>query len=307
MTLFMTIVMACTAQRNFLYLCDEDFPKAIPILKRPDIKGVQILYNWKTLEPSKGQYDFAAITKTLAFLTPLHKKLFIQVQDRFFSPEARNIPDYLLNDPAYNGGLVPQHDNDEVNKTPTRGWVTEQWNPAVRQRFQLLIEALAKAFDGKIYGINLPETSADIDTSEDSKGFTSDWYFEAETANILFARKVFIRSFVVQYANFFPGEWNNDHHYMSRMFALAEKNKIGLGGPDIVPYKAAQMNNSYRFFHLYKGRLALVAMAVQEPTLEYINPKTGKPFTREEFVSFAGGYLGVNIIFWSLSAPWLRQ
>jgi hypothetical protein len=306
----MTIIMACTGQRDsihhFLYLAEEDLPKAIPLLKRPDIEGLQILYNWKTLEPSKGQFDFSAISETLAILNTRHKKFFIQVQDRFFSPEARNIPDYLLNDPTYNGGLVPQHDNAEVNKTSTNGWVTEQWNPAVRHRLQLLIQALASAFDGKIYGINLPETSAEIDTSKDTKGFTSDRYFEAEIANILFARKVFKKSFVVQYANFFPGEWNDDRHYMSRIFALAEKNKIGLGGPDIVPYKAAQMKNSYPFFHSYKGRLALVAMAVQEPTLEYINPQTGKPFTREEFVSFAGDYLGVNIIFWSLSAPWLK-
>ena len=29
-------------------------------------------------------------------------------------------------------------------------------------------------------------------------------------------------------------------------------------------------------------------MAVQEPTLTYTNPETKKPFTREEFVAFAG-------------------
>ena len=67
------------------------------------------------------------------------------------------------------------------------------------------------------------------------------------------------------------------------------------------------MNNSYPFFNQYKGKLALVAMAVQEPTLTYTNPKTNRKFTREEFVDFAGNYLGVNIIFWSASAPWLRQ
>jgi hypothetical protein len=66
------------------------------------------------------------------------------------------------------------------------------------------------------------------------------------------------------------------------------------------------MNNSYVFFNQYKGKLRLVAMAVQEPTLTYTNPQTKKTFTREEFVDFAENYLGVNIIFWSASTPWLR-
>ena len=80
-----------------------------------------------------------------------------------------------------------------------------------------------------------------------------------------------------------------------------------MGGPDIVPWRKAQMNNSYPFFNRYSGKLDLVAMAVQEPTLTYTNPKTEKKFTREEFVAFARDYLGVDIIFWSVSAPWLSE
>jgi hypothetical protein len=48
-------------------------------------------------------------------------------------------------------------------------------------------------------------------------------------------------------------------------------------------------------------------MAVQEPTLTYTNPQTGKRFTREEVVAFATDYLGANIIFWTVQAPWLRR
>jgi hypothetical protein len=40
-----------------------------------------------------------------------------------------------------------------------------------------------------------------------------------------------------------------------------------------------------------------MTMAVQEPTLRYIHPATGKPFTRDEFVGFAGDHLGVDVIF----------
>jgi hypothetical protein len=93
---------------------------------------------------------------------------------------------------------------------------------------------------------------------------------------------------------------------MSRAFEFAHANGIGLGGPDIVPYRKGQMKNAYPFFNQYKGKLSLVAMAVQEPTLTYTNPETKKPFTREEFVTFAQDYLGVDLIFWATASPWLK-
>ncbi|MEM1053412.1 MAG: hypothetical protein AAGI28_15090, partial [Pseudomonadota bacterium] len=53
--------------------------------------------------------------------------------------------------------------------------------------------------------------------------------------------------------------------------------------------------------------LRVVAMAVQGPTLTYTNPKTGMKFTRQEFESYAVSKLNVDIIFWSLQTPWLKD
>lgn len=296
---------AMAAPQNFLFTDSDELTQIPKLLQRPDIGGVQIVYSWKSLERAKDKYDFSQIEKDLAQIGA-DKKLFIQLQDRFFQVEDRNVPAYLLQDPVYGGGLVPQTDNPGENQPIGYGWATQQWNPAVRERFQRLLQALAQKFDGRVFGINLPETAVEVDARRDQTGFTCDKYFAAELENVGFARKVFKKSHVVQYVNFWPCEWNNDHEFMSRMFAFAEANRIGLGGPDIVPYKKGQMNNSYPFFHRYKGRLNLVAMAVQEPTLTYTNPKTGKRFTREEFVDFAENYLGADIIFWSTTTPWLK-
>lgn len=293
--------------QNYIYTSSGDLQKIEKMITRKDIGGVQIVYNWRSLETAKDTYDFSRIEKDLEYLTKLDRKLFIQLQDRFFEPQARYIPDYILNGKEYNGGLVPQYDNPGENKPVGNGWVTQQWNPAVRQRYQKLIEELAKKFDGKIQGINLPETAIDIDMKRDKTGFSCDKYFQAELDNLKFARNAFKKSYVLQYVNFFPCEWENDHQYMSRLFDFANKNNIGLGGPDIVPDKNAQMKNSYPFFNKYKGKLPLIAMAVQEPTLTYKNPKTKKNFTKEEFVNYAENYLGVNIIFWSVESPWLKQ
>lgn len=292
---------------NYFYTSSSDLTGMSNLLKRPDIGGVQIIYNWKDLEPAKDDYRFSKIEDDLRFLNKNHKKLFIQIQDRFFSADAKSVPQYLIDDPTYSGGIVPQNDNVGENQPASSGWVAQQWNPKVQERYQLLLQALAKKFDGRVYGVNLPETAIDLDLNTDESGFSCNKYFNAEIDNMAVARKAFKKSYVVQYVNFWPCEWQNDHQYMSRVFEYAVKNKIGLGGPDIIPNKNAQMKNSYPFFNQYKGKLPLVAMAIQEPTLSHINPKTDKPFTKEEFTDFGENYLGANIIFWSTASPWLKE
>jgi len=291
---------------NFLFMDSDELAGHAALIERADIEGVQIVYNWKALEKAPDQYDFSRVRSDLEFVEKRGKKLFAQVQDRFFEHEHRNIPRYLLEDPVYTGGLAPQADNPGENQPAGSGWVTQQWNPAVQKRFQALLAALAQEFDGRLYGVNLPETAADIDLKRDRTGFDCDRYFEAELQNAEFARRVFSKTHVVQYVNFWPCEWEDDRKYMSRTFALAEQRRIGLGGPDIVPWRKGQMKNSYPFFNRYKGKLPLVAMAVQQPTLTYRNPATGKRFTHAEFVEFARDYLGVDVIFWSVTSPWLR-
>jgi len=299
--------ISAAAPLNFIFTNSDDLRAQGSLLRRPDIAGAQLVYSWRSLETARDQYDFSEIERDLAWLTHLDRKLFIQIQDRFFEVKHRNVPAYLLEDPIYRGGLVPQTDNPGENQPEGHGWVAQQWNPAVRERFQKLLSALAKKFDGRVWGINLPESAADVDRKNDQTGFTCDGYFAATLENIAHARKVFARSHVVQYANFWPCEWENERKYMSRTFEFAKRNRIGLGGPDIVPFQKAQMKNSYPFFNQYKGQLSLVAMAIQEPTLTYTNPETKKPFTRDEFVQFAQDYLGVDVIFWSTTSPWLQS
>ncbi|WP_338621109.1 hypothetical protein [Paludibacterium sp. THUN1379] len=292
---------------NFLFASSGELATLHDKLARSDIAGVQVVYNWKNLEKGKGEYDFSAIEADLAYVQKMDKKLFIQIQDRFFEPTAKNVPAYLMTAPEYKGGIVPQVDNPGQGKAPAMGWVAQQWNPAVQKRYQALLKALAARFDGKVYGVNLPETAIDIDQKHDKTGFSCDRYFNAEVQNMQVARSAFQKSLVVQYVNFWPCEWDNDHQYMSRLFAFAANNHIGLGGPDVVPYKKGQMKNAYPFFNRYKGKLPVVAMAIQEPTLTYTNPKTHKPFSKQEITDFATSYLGADLLFWTPETPWLKQ
>ncbi|MFI5669919.1 hypothetical protein [Streptomyces sp. NPDC051704] len=294
------------APAQYLYSSIGDFDAEVkPLIDRPDIAGVQVVVPWKALEPQKDQYDFSAIEEALTVLQSRHKKLFVQVQDRFFSAPTR-LPNYLLTDPAYAGGAAPTTNESGLGPGEP-GAVAAQWVPEVRGRFQSLLKALADRFDGRLAGVNLPETATQVDQDKDRSGYTDESYFRAELDNMAFGAKVFKRTQFIQYVNFWPGEWNNDHGYMEKTFEFAETHGVGLGGPDVLPNRPAQMENSYPFFERYRGKLRMVAMAVQEPDFEYTNPSTGKPYTKEEFVDFGGRRLGADVMFWATSAPWLHR
>ncbi|HAT1658568.1 TPA: hypothetical protein RG395_002785 [Legionella pneumophila] len=290
----------------FLFLGGDKASSFQKTLQNPCIQGVQIIYSWRQLEPQKGVYDFSKIEEDWNFLSRIDKKLFIQIQDRSFSPDVFHVPDYIRLEKAYHGGVVQQYDFPGEGKPITTGWVARTWDPAVRKRFQLLLKKLASKFDGKIYGINLPETSIDLDPDNLPEDFSSDKYFYSVLDNIGYLKKAFQKSRVIQYVNFFPDEWNNDHHYMSRLFAFARKHHIGLGGPDVVPYKKSQMKNSYPFFHKFKGKIE-TAIAIQEPDYTYTNPKTGDFYRFDDFYSFSQEYLGAFILFWNMEEPFFSE
>jgi hypothetical protein len=114
---------------NFLFADSDDLVTRQALVERPDIAGVQIVYTWKSLEHARGEYDFSRIEADLDFLQKRGKKLFVQLQDRFFLIQARNVPRYLLEQPEYGGGLVPQGDYAGEGQPEGHGWVAMQWIP----------------------------------------------------------------------------------------------------------------------------------------------------------------------------------
>lgn len=83
----------------------------------------------------------------------LHKKLRVTIGDRTFSRKWKGMPDYLTEDPEYQGGTVFQYDYPGTKpgtNTIPNSVIAMQWNPAVRARYQKLLRALAARFDGSI-------------------------------------------------------------------------------------------------------------------------------------------------------------
>jgi len=281
-------------------------------IKTTAFEGAQLKYSWRELEPEKDAYDFSAIRQDLKSLNSNGKKLFLQLQDSSFGPTVVNVPRYLLSDAQYHGGAEKQYSiegDDEEHAVPA-GWVARRWDPAVQERFRKLVFALGKEFDAKIEGINLPETAVDFGETGRlfPKGFTPEIYRDAIITNLTVLKRAFPHSVTMQYANFMPGEWlpDKDRGFLRTVYQRARELKVGVGGPDLLPYKPGQMNHSYPLIREC-ARSVPTGIAVQWGNYEYKNPKTGKRVTILELLQFGSDYLGVDYIFWCTQEPYYSE
>jgi hypothetical protein len=281
-------------------------------LETKAFQGAQLKYTWRELEHVKDGYDFSPIREDLAFLTSKGKQLFIQLQDASFDRTIVNVPQYLVKDPVYHGGAEKQYDindDDEEHAVPA-GWVARRWDPPVQARFQKLLAALGEEFDGKIEGINLPETSVSFGESGRlyPKGFTPVLYRDAVITNMIVLKRAFPKSVTMQYANFMPGEWlpENDRGYLRVVYERARELGVGVGGPDLLPYKPGQMKHCYPLLRQSAGEVP-TGIAVQQGNYRHKNPMTGNQVTIAGLVGFAKGELKVDYIFWCTEEPYYSR
>jgi hypothetical protein len=283
-------------------------------LFHPLFKGAQIMYSWKNFEQQKGQYDFSILKEDYTYLKKHGKELFIQIQDVTFDPDYIAVPAYLLTD-EFDGGAVLGY-NDEGKPS---GWIAKRWNKKVRARFALLLQAMGSEFDGKIAGINLQETSIDVNAKIDS-GFTEQDYIVGLKENMLALKKSFPSSTTMIYANFTPGEWLpwNDKGYLRGIYQYGEEIGVGLGGPDLMVTRKGQLNHALALMHEghYTVRLGI---AVQDGNYtgktgadSDFNETGGKAKrSRTNIVpllhGFAKDFLKVSYMFWANEEPYFRE
>jgi hypothetical protein len=290
----------------------EKLPIAYSFFETKAIEGAQVTYTWRQLESEKDAYDFGIIREDLALLTGKGKKLFIQLQDVTFNASRINVPRYLLSDPIYNGGADKQYDDRDPIEDHAKvvGWVARRWDPAVQERFYKLLFALGNEFDGRVVGINFDETSVGFGESgrRFPKGFSFESYRDAIIANMKVLKRAFPKSIAMQYGNFMPGEWRptNDKGYLRAVYAAAKESGVGMGGPDLLPYRPGQLGSSYPLIREAAGIIP-TAIAVQDGNFADRNPKTGKAITISELMKFATEYLKVDYIFWGIEEPYYSE
>lgn len=287
---------------------DRERIKDSIVLRTKAFAGFQIKYTWRELEPAKDRYDFNAIRDDYSFLALKGKRLFIQLQDSSFDDKIQNVPEYLIREPQFNGGADRQYQVDEEKdeRPLPAGWVARRWEATVQARYHKLLLELGKEFDGRIEGINLPETAVDFGETGKlyPKGFTPELYRNGIMTNLAALKAAFPRSVTLQYANFMPGEWlpENDQNFLKSIFTRAKEIGVGLAGPDLLPNKPGQMKHSYP---LIRGAAGIVptGIAVQWGNYEHRDPRTGQQVTISELIAFAEEYLKVDYVFWSTQEP----
>ncbi len=279
-------------------------------LSTPTIIGAQLKYTWRELEPERDRYDLDLVRNDLAFLSRNGKRLFIQIQDVSFDEKIMNVPEYLLEDSSFGGGAALKYefeDDDELHRV-VDGWVARRWDPAVRERFARLLQALAKEFDGQLAGINLPETSIGFGKSGKyhPAGYSYDAYYEGIRDLMRSAREAFHTSDVIIYANFMPGEElpNNDHGYLKGLYAYADQIGCGVGGPDLLPLRWFQRQNSLPLIAA-RAPQTRAGLAVQYGNLDDTDRKTGRRVTVRELYDYAKDKLHLDYIFWGTQEPHL--
>jgi hypothetical protein len=90
------------------------------------------------------------------------------------------------------------------------------------------------------------------------------------------------------------------------VYERAKELKVGVGGPDLLPYKPGQMGHSYPLIRESAGKVP-TGIAVQDGNYRHSNPKTGRPVTIPELVEFATEYLMVDYIFWCTEEPFYSR
>jgi hypothetical protein len=293
--------------KHFVYFArDRELIHNHPFLNIQRFEGAQIMYPWVQMEPEKGKYDFSIIKEDYNYLLSHGKKLFIQLQDATFDPKYVGIPGYLLTS-EFDGGSTPQfNDNGEAV-----GWVAKRWNPKVRERFALLLEALGKEFDGKVEGINLQESAIDVKSEIDTT-FSPGRYAESLKINMLALMKAFPKSITMQYANFMPGEWLplEDKGYLRSIYNYGQEIGVGLGGPDLMVKQRGQLNHTIAMMHEAKFTVPL-GIAIQDGNYIGETGNTSLVTDRENIVpllhAFAKDFLKVKYMFWAYQEPYFSK
>jgi hypothetical protein len=309
---------------HFIYVGqDPEQLKNPDFLNTKQFEGAQVAYTWKHLENCKVEedceYDFKEIEDNLVTLQNSDKQLFIYLKDTGSTPE-KTVPEYLLKDPKYGGGVAVQHDE----KGRGTGVVARRWDREVQTRFHALIAALGKQFDGRVAGIRLGETAIDIKTKgkDVPKGYSPQGYVEAIKRNMLAIKHAFPNSrLVYQSANFMPAE-TPDHSLLEQIYQYGIEIEVGLGESDLMLDMDALKKNEikgnkhhYAYQIMQKDGIkgqALIAVTAEDGN--YLG-KTGddeKPTEPWQDIVpsmfyFAKNNLNAQYIFWQTQDPFFAH
>ncbi|MFN8554785.1 MAG: hypothetical protein U0103_25210 [Candidatus Obscuribacterales bacterium] len=272
----------------------------------PRFRGVQVLYTWRSCEPTKNGYDFSKIKRHLRMAKLANKHLFVQVQFKGFGSNPYEVcPNYLVNgSPKPGGGYYSAFYAFEFNGKLIRQ--PASWDPVVQARLLSFLNAMANALKSDpnvsaLEAVNLPETASGTVTESVSKAMPKS--VEVYNNNLVERFKALNAALphtqVMQFINWVTASPSFANREAS-MVQKAIADGVGIGGPDLRPWDASLAAHSYANIPMAVGKVP-VGYAVQYPDTHH--PIGGGSFADDTIENVKSTYklakdLRLNYVFW---------
>ncbi|MBL4788106.1 MAG: hypothetical protein JKY60_03330, partial [Kordiimonadaceae bacterium] len=212
--------------KNYMLNFGMDISQITEIVGNPDFEGMQLKLDWNSIELEKNVFDFTLVDSILNIAKTNDKKIVFQFQFKTFNGNPPIVPNYLITDSHYKGGVAYYPDSSSIAKI---------WLPTITSRLDTVFQAMGQHFGSHpaLKGINLPETA----TVSNSVDYNIDSYLTGIKANISNARKAFpISVFILQYLNWLPKSGPTEAYLVANLRIIADYTttfvNTGFGGPD---------------------------------------------------------------------------
>jgi len=269
----------------------------------PSLRGVQIRYHWKDIEPEEGVYNFEKMDKHLAGLTIHKKRLVVLLQIKSFSNDgtidtAEDVVPPYVKTSTYDGGQIAF--TSSLTGLP-HGYLIKLWNPNIRARLDALLKVLGDRYNSHAYfeAIGFTESSSGTNLSTTQE---VDYYNGLNLVNQS-ARTHFPNTIVYQFTN-------HTRKYLGSFIMNLQNMGAALGGPDILPTDPSLSfydgdpktpDGVYTYYPKLAGIVPLMP-SVQPIDYRYTSARTSDPGhvpTLQELLDFAKNNLYANYLFWT--------
>ncbi|WP_051107108.1 hypothetical protein [Niabella aurantiaca] len=271
------------------------------------LRGMQVRFTWRELEPLKDQYNFALIDSELAQLSRItqvaakKKRLIILLQIKSFTTNTNDlpVPDYVRATGApYYAGAYAYAPSD--TSAAASGYMVKLWVTSVFNRLATLVQKLGQRYNSNSYfeGIGITETSPG---KPFPAGSVSDANLDAfwpklEDLNQEL-RDAFPNTVTYQFANY-------PRNVLTTLIPALAGMGAGLGCPDIFLTDPGLRTTGgtkgvYDYFPLYSGKIPLAPSVQNEDYRNTQHDGMGYQPTLTQLLNFGKDSLMANYLFWT--------
>ena len=270
------------------------------IAGRPNFIGGKRIYTWRSLEPTRGNYDFSRIEADLKYLQSINKRLWIQIgYTQFNGAGLPNTPEYMWRNSSF--GCGPENYGTYKRQAQNGGWIPCYWNTNFKSRFEALVNALGARFNGEPFfeGISVGETAIDTAAARLQPGYSISAAENAFKQRSRAVQNAFPDKVTMQMINFAAFDLVSFSSWLAN-------NNIAIGSPDIILHNTLLTDITYPQYLKHHNTVP-TGPDVQWDNYTRPKPGAGRSYTAEELL--LGAIKGTNpwYMFWQKREPYFSN